>query len=166
MLLHLWAREEVQFLTLEPVFLFCDSSFSLQESMIVLAVACLYNFSAEQNKVIWPFQHLCSLLLSRQPHCFQLDIRKKIFGIFRIFEKHPITRATTLIYSTKHHFTEFRSLKRKFVVKKFSKNLLCSICDLWSLQKQHSRKQQNLSYLSHNEKSTSLMLLKIPFYVR
>ena len=48
----------------------------------------------------------------------------------------------------------------------FLENVSFSNCDLWSLQKPHSPKQQNLSNLSHQEKSTSLVLLKIPFYIR
>ena len=71
-----------------------------------------------------------------------------------------------IIYSTKDFFTKIRSLEKKLMVKKRLKNLLYSNCDLWSLQNRHSRKQQSLIYLSHEEKSTSLVLLKIPFYVR
>ena len=37
-------------------------------------------------------------------HCFQWDIWKKIFRIFRIFEKHSIPRTTLLIHRTKHLF--------------------------------------------------------------
>ena len=37
--------------------------------------------------------------------------------------------------------------------------------DLCSVSKRHSGKQQNLGYFSHKEKSTSLLLLKIHFYV-
>ena len=37
-------------------------------------------------------------------------------------------------------------------------------CDLGSLQNQHSQKEQNQRYLSSNDKRTSLVLLKIPFY--
>ena len=48
----------------------------------------------------------------------------------------------------------------------FFKKLLCSKCDIWSLQNHHSGKQQNLSYLSHKEKRFSLVLLRIPFYAR
>ena len=102
----------------------------------------------------------------KQAHSLQLDIRKKIFRIIRIFEKYSMPRANTLIYSIKHLFMKIRSLKRKFMIKNFFKNLLCSNCDLWCLQKRHSWKQQNLSYLSHKEKSTSMMLLKTRFYVR
>ena len=39
------------------------------------------------------------------------------------------------------------------MLKTLLKNLLHSNCDLWSLQNQHSRKHQNLSYLSHKEKA-------------
>ena len=38
-------------------------------------------------------------------------------------------------------------------------------CDLCSLQNRHSRKQQNLSYLSPKEKCILLVQLKISFYV-
>ena len=75
-------------------------------------------------------------------------------------------RYQEIIYSTKDFFTKIKSLEKKLMVKKHLKNLLCSNCDLWSLQNRHSRKQQNLIYLSYKEKSTSLVLLKIPFYVR
>ena len=44
--------------------------------------------------------------------------------------KAPIPAATLLIYATKHRFTEIRSLKIKFMVKNFLKNLFCSNCDL------------------------------------
>ena len=71
----------------------------------------------------------------RSVHCFQLDIRKKIFRIFRIFKKHPIPRGRWLIYSTKYFFTEVKCLEKKFMVKKLLKNLHCSNCDLWPLQK-------------------------------
>ena len=48
----------------------------------------------------------------------------------------------------------------------FFEKVSLSKYDLWPLQQRHSRKQQNLSYVSHKEKSTSLVLLKIPFYIR
>ena len=48
----------------------------------------------------------------------------------------------------------------------FEKKLPFSNCDIWYLHKQNSQKQQILSYLSHKEKSTSMMLLKIPSYIR
>ena len=53
-------------------------------------------------------------------------------------------------------------LERQF----FFENVSFSNCDLRYLQKHHSQKEQNLSYLSHEEKRTSLILLKILFYVR
>ena len=39
------------------------------------------------------------------------------------------------------------------------------ICKLWPLWSQQKKNKQNLGYLSPKEKSTSLVLLKIPFYV-
>ena len=62
-------------------------------------------------------------------HCFQLDIRKKIFRIFSTFEKHPTPAVTLLIYSTKQLFTEIRSLKKNSIVKHFLKYLFCSNCE-------------------------------------
>ena len=67
--------------------------------------------------------------------------------------KYPIPRDRWPIYSTKHFCTEIRSLEKTFMLKTLLKNLLHSNCDLWSLQNQHSRKHQNLSYLSHKEKA-------------
>ena len=124
-----------------------------------------YFFSISNNNVHHLFPGICDSS-GDLAHCFQLDIRKKIFRIFRIFEKHPKPKATSLIYPTKHLLTEIRSLKKQFMVKRFVKTLSGSKCNLWPLKKWHSRKQQNLSYLSHEEKSTSLVVLKITLYIR
>ena len=64
-------------------------------------------------------------------------------------------------YGWKYLFTWGRHIPKTSIFEKVS--LLN--CDLWSVPKMHSQKQQNLGYFSQKEKNTSLMLLKIPFYV-
>ena len=61
-------------------------------------------------------------------HCFQLDFRKKIFRIFRIFEKTPNTKihVTYLFHQTL--FTEIRSLEKKVHDKKtFKKSIVLKL---------------------------------------
>ena len=94
---------------------------------------------------------------------FSWIFKKRYSGYSGYSKKLPIPRDYLL---HQRFFTKIKSLEKKLMVKKHLKNLLCSNCDLWSLQNRHSRKQQNLIYLSYKEKSTSLVLLKIPFYVR
>ena len=59
-----------------------------------------------------------------------------------------------------------RHIPKTYISEKILEKLLFWNYDLWALWNWHSWKQQNLSYLSPKEKSTSLVLLKIPFYVR
>ena len=99
---------------------------------------------------IMPNSLFCTVLILAC--CFQLNIRKKMFGVSRIFEKHPIPKDRWHIYQTKYFFTEIRSLEKKFMLKKFFKNLLFSNCDLWSLPNQISQKQKNLHKLGTQKK--------------
>ena len=91
---------------------------------------------------------------------------KRYSGYSGYSKKHPMSRNRWPIYPTKYFLTEVRCLEKTFTIKKLLRNLLCSNCDLWSLQKRHSQKQQNLSYLSLEEKRLSLGRLKKPFYIR
>ena len=105
---------------------------------------------------------------------------KRHSGYSEYSKKHQIPRETSFIYSIKLFSTEIRSPTKKFMVKKLlqksivlkvmvkkllQKSIVLKVC-LSSFQNQHSGKQQNLSYLSHKEKSNSLMFQKIPFHVR
>ena len=63
----------------------------------------------------------------------------------------------------KYLFTWGKQIPKTYIVEKIYEKVSLSNCDLWSCQNWHCIKQQNPSYLSHIEKSTSLLLLKIPF---
>ena len=95
--------------------------------------------------------------------CFQLDIWKKIF---RIYRKHNTKRWVAYLPHQILFYRSQMSRKNGYGKKTFKK--IYYACDLWlwSLQNQHSQKQQDLSYLSPKEKIFSLVQLKIPFYLR
>ena len=95
--------------------------------------------------------HLVCIIMTHCGHIvFSLIFRK------RYSEYSPNTRSYFAYLRNQTPFYVNYISKKKFMVK----NLLCSKCDIWSLQNQHSGKQQNLSYLNHKEKNTSLVLLK------
>ena len=84
-------------------------------------------------------------------------------------KEYPIPRDRWPIYPKKYFFTKVTCLQKKVYSKKLKKIILCSKCDLWSLQNRHSRKQQNLIYLSPKEKSFTCVaennfLLKVDTY--
>ena len=67
--------------------------------------------------------------------------------------------------SWKYHFTKGRH-KLKIPIEIFFEKVSFSNCHLWLLQNSNPQKQEILSYLSHKDKSTSLVLFKKPFYLR
>ena len=84
----------------------------------------------------------------------------------RIWDIWALTEKALHWGSWKYLNTKDRQIRQISIAKQIIEKILFSNCDLWSLQTQHSWKQQNLSYLSHKEISLSLVQLDIPFYVR
>ena len=68
-------------------------------------------------------------------------------------------------YGWKYLFTWGRHIPETSIAKYIFEKVSLLNCNLWSVPKMHSQKQKNLGYFSQKEKSTSLVLLKIPFYV-